>query len=277
MERAGYIYVLHFDRPLSHAQHYIGCTADPRARLIQHAQGRGANIVRAAGAEGIGFRLSGLGITNVRCMRRIERQVKDWHGTRQFCSCCTPDPRGIPGTRSYPIEAIPFPRDSGTLAMLQPKVQEVAVRLTVAGDGLRLSEQVRELSRYDKDALGFIPAGGSQGVTVLIEAGRMAVCHIDGQLAGFCAFTENAEAVTIHQCCVADEHRGCGVGRELVTTIRQSRSGKPTSCKVREDLPANEFWTRIGFAQVGTMTHATSGMRLHIYSAPPAAEKGSAA
>lgn len=273
MERAGYVYVLHFDQSFKHARHYIGCTSQPRERLIAHAQGRGARIVQAAAEAGIQFRLGAIGITNVRCMRRIERQTKDWHGSSQFCECCTPDPRCIPGTRSYPLEAIPFPKDSATLATLAPRVVSVDVRMTTDQDGRELSEQIRVLSRYDKDALGFIPAGGEQGLSVLIPRGRVAVCHVDGELAGFCAWTTNEESVKIHQCCVSDAHRGCGIGRSLVQCVRAARPGLPVSCRVRDDLPANEFWTAIGFARVGTDTHATSGSKLNVFAAGPLAHQ----
>lgn len=38
----GVIYVLHFDRPLHHARHYVGYARNLRARLQAHAGGRGS-------------------------------------------------------------------------------------------------------------------------------------------------------------------------------------------------------------------------------------------
>ena len=269
-KRQGYVYVLHFDKPLCHAQHYIGCTCDVRQRLITHAQGRGARIVAAAMEQGITWRLAALGVTHVAGMRRIERQLKEWHGCKEQCSLCTAEPRAIPGTKGYPIEEIPWPVDSERLKLLGTKEPLVTFRLTNADDSLRVVNDITRLMKTEKDALGFIPSGGDQGLTLSVTAGRVAVCYVDGVLAGYAAFTENDEYVTIHQCVVSDSQRRCGIGKRMVELSRETRPAKSVRCKVRDDLAANEFWKGIGFAslwQDGSSfeTHPTSGQRLNRY------------
>ena len=52
------VYLLHFDRPLCHAKHYMGSSADLLARLGQHASGHGARLMGVITELGITWRLS---------------------------------------------------------------------------------------------------------------------------------------------------------------------------------------------------------------------------
>lgn len=264
MDRAGYVYVLHFERPLSHAQHYVGCTHAPRERLCTHAKGDGARIVRAALAEGIRFKLGALGVTTLVNMRRLERQVKDWHGSGEFCECCTPDPRAIPGTRPYPLAAISFPLWSDGLAAIRPGAESRVFRMAGPDDTIARTREVAELMKAEKHALGFIPAGGDVGVTDAMVHGRMAMCLVDGKLAGYALYTIS-DVMRIHQVVVQDAYRECGFGRKLVEMCCASRPERTAVAKVRDDLAANAFWSAIGFRLSGFNTHETSGQRLNIY------------
>jgi GNAT superfamily N-acetyltransferase/predicted GIY-YIG superfamily endonuclease len=264
--RQGYVYVLHFDRPLAHARHYVGCTCDLRQRLITHAQGHGARIVEAAQAAGITWRLGALGVTHVAGMRRLERQLKDWHGCGAQCELCQKEPRAIPGTRSYPLTSIPFPVDSVRLLPLGRGRSEVSYRFTDAGDPLALVNDLQRLMQANKWALGFIPAGGAQGLTLAVIRGQVVICLLDSVLCGYATFTES-DTVKIHQVVVTDSQRGCGIGRRLVEMIRQARPDKRCECRVRDDLHANGFWQSIGFALSSHETHATSCERLNRYVA----------
>lgn len=270
-KRQGYVYVLHFEEPICEGgtcQHYIGCTCDLRQRLITHAQGRGARLTQVAKERGIKWQLAALGITHVTGMRRIERQLKDWHGVRGQCSICTAEPYAIPGTKGYPLEEVPFPVRSELLAALGTKEPRITFRLTNADDSLRVVNDIVRLMRTEKEALGFIPAGGDKGLTLSVAAGRVAVCYVDGVLAGYVAFTENEKYASIHQTVVADSQRRCGIGRKLVELCRESRPEKYWVCHVRDDLIANEFWQGIDWQSEGFTTHETSGQRLNAYSKP---------
>lgn len=269
----GFIYVLHFDKPLHHAQHYCGCTVDIRQRLMTHATGRGARIVQAAMEAGITWRLAALATTHVTGMRKIERQIKNWHGLAELCPICNPErERKIPGATAYPPTLLPFETDDASLRLLAAQVgtYEPFFRFSGESDTLGLAEEVKRLSKHEKDALGFIPAGGDGGITVAMVNGRLALCHVNGRLAGYCLFTHNeaTKLVRIHQVIVRDEHRRCGIGRDLVTMVLDShrRSGfRIAQAKVRDDLLANEFWKGIGFEVVGVDTHETSGSALNVY------------
>lgn len=264
----GYVYVLHFDEPYRHAGHYVGCTTMLRERLTTHALGRGANLIRVALEAGNEFTLTGLGACSHRKMRVLERQVKKWHGSADFCQTCAGDPRRIPGTTPYPIEAIGFPIRSKEIRMQITSVRThyagVTVRVSTPGDTY-LSTQLKMIAKPEKDALGFIPAGGDAGLTGSLMLGRVALAFRGVELIGYCAWTENATTVKIHQCLVIDQERGSGIGRELVRCVQSARPGKDLQCKVRDDLSANDFWTAIGFRLFDTMTHETSGSKLNCY------------
>lgn len=53
------VYILEFDRSLSHAKFYVGYCVDCRLfdRLREHRSGRGAAILRACNEQGITYRL----------------------------------------------------------------------------------------------------------------------------------------------------------------------------------------------------------------------------
>ena len=54
------VYLLHFERPVSRSQHYLGFTRDDRLneRLAEHLSGRGANLVKRVLAHGVAIYLA---------------------------------------------------------------------------------------------------------------------------------------------------------------------------------------------------------------------------
>jgi len=83
----GQVYLIHFDRPLHHACHYLGYCEDGmlQARFERHLAGAGAKLLRAASAAGIGFEV-------VRVWkdvdRNFERALKNRHETPRLCPVC---------------------------------------------------------------------------------------------------------------------------------------------------------------------------------------------
>lgn len=66
----GTIYLVHFDRPLHHARHYLGWSENVDSRIVRHEAGRGSRIMRAVVQAGIDFRVCILVSRNAR--RRAE-------------------------------------------------------------------------------------------------------------------------------------------------------------------------------------------------------------
>jgi predicted GIY-YIG superfamily endonuclease/ribosomal protein S18 acetylase RimI-like enzyme len=275
LKRKGFVYVLHFERPLCHSQHYIGCTCNLRERLITHATGRGARIVAAALDKGIPFKLGALGQCNVSVMYRLERQMKDWHGAALQCECCArDDARPIPGTLPYPIQQLPFATESEVLKNMTYRSWEEQVdfigNVLEGMDGqeewqVAFSRSIRELMQENKHALGFIPAGSEGGVTLAIQRNHVIVARVNGILAGYTLWTETEHTVNIHQCCVRDQFRQCGYGRRMLEVLKVARPGRLITAKVRDDLVANRFWQAVGFQCVARHTHDTSGSQLNEY------------
>ena len=85
----GTIYLLHFDRPYRHADHYVGWTDDLPTRLARHRAGHGARLITIITAAGIGFTLARTTTGD----RSTERAIKNAGGARRYCLVCCPRPR----------------------------------------------------------------------------------------------------------------------------------------------------------------------------------------
>lgn len=92
MSRQGFIYILHFERPIADGhpcQHYAGWCKDLAARIQSHEHGSGARLTEVAAERGISF-------TVVRAWRgsRIdERWLKNQKRAPEFCPHCNDTPR----------------------------------------------------------------------------------------------------------------------------------------------------------------------------------------
>jgi predicted GIY-YIG superfamily endonuclease len=83
-----YVYLLHFDAPLEHTQHYTGSCQDLAVRLDQHARGAAAQFTRRFAAAGIAFAVGAVWEYPTQLeARRAERRVKKAGGARRCCIC----------------------------------------------------------------------------------------------------------------------------------------------------------------------------------------------
>lgn len=81
----GTVYVLHFEPAYEHARHYIGWTADDvTSRVALHLRGVASPLVRAAVAAGVEVTIA----ATYAGTRALERRLKNWHKTGQFCPTC---------------------------------------------------------------------------------------------------------------------------------------------------------------------------------------------
>jgi ribosomal protein S18 acetylase RimI-like enzyme/predicted GIY-YIG superfamily endonuclease len=264
----GYVYVLHFEAKLAgHAQHYVGCTADPLTRLVCHAHGHSSSIMRAVKKAGIPFRLAYLGECKRTQMKRLERQCKGWKNAHEFCEVCRGQAvRAVAATTPLPLEMLPFPITSEDLLKHRPPPP-----VTISRSGPKTPvAAVEAMIRFGKEeagALGFIPTSGlgsytAQGQVMLAYAGKL--------LVGYCLFGKgDGQSLNIQQTCVADGYRGLGIGRRLVQAIIDAHPGQVIRAKVRDDLHANGFWAAIGFKCPGDHTHRTSANVLHVWTYTP--------
>lgn len=268
--RTGYVYILHFDTPLAHAQHYVGCTFELCGRLTQHASGRGSRLTRELVARGIEWRLGALfAVNTIAGLRRAERQVKDQHNTARYCNLCRgAEAQRFPGTMPYPIEAIPF---GTTSTQLRTPLLPITVRFSTADESPLTMMDISKMMQAEKDRVGFIPIGGEHGMIRYARRGNLVVAQYEGttHVVGYLYWSATVAETHVHQAIVADALRGTGIGRRMIRFLAEAHPAKGMSARVRDDLNAVGFWERMGFAVARTERHATSGSTIRVYERPP--------
>lgn len=80
------VYLIHFDKPLAHALHYVGFVeSDLEQRIKKHLSGNGAKILAALNRADIAWHV-------VRIWedadRTFERKLKNTNNTKIYCPCC---------------------------------------------------------------------------------------------------------------------------------------------------------------------------------------------
>ena len=81
------VYLIHFDRKLSHAQHYLGYADNVTKRIARHRSSQGARLLRVLNEQGIGWNV-------VRVWpdgdKQLERALKKKRNSSRLCPICTP-------------------------------------------------------------------------------------------------------------------------------------------------------------------------------------------
>jgi predicted GIY-YIG superfamily endonuclease len=89
VSQVGTVYLIHFDRPLHHARHYIGWTRNEIVRIEAHRNGRGSRLLAAVQAEGIPWQV----VRRWSGTRDHERALKKQRHGPLFCPVCTARPQ----------------------------------------------------------------------------------------------------------------------------------------------------------------------------------------
>lgn len=256
-----FIYILHFDDPLAHAQHYVGMTGNLRQRLEAHASGTGARLTEVLRDSNKPWTLGGLFQTTATNARRVERELKESKNVARFCDICNKDAPAPPASKRYPLEQVPFPKRSTEIDTAGNSETRIVIR--EARDQFDI-DFAKSIQRVHKVELGFL---NDTALWIAANEQHMHVASLNGKLCGFLIWTyhESRREVTIHQCAVEDCARLRGIGRNMLDAIAYLNPTSSLSCKVRVDLPANYFWEAIGFAKVRTVTHTTSKQQLNQY------------
>lgn len=261
-----YVYVLHFDTPLEHAQHYIGCTVKLEKRLRAHAIGAGSRLTQELRKQGISWHLASLFCTNRAAMRRIERSIKNCHQGARYCEKCSgPNFSRPDGTTPYPVGAIPF--ETSSLRIEGGLEPVITVRETNGNEPISICDFILSMMQEAKGQAGFIPIGGTGGLTQSIAKGRVIIGMINGFNVGYMSYglSMDGKDITIHQTIVDDTYQGLGVGRAMVSYAAKKHPDRNMRCTVKRSLAANEFWKAIGFVELGERKHGTSNQDLIAY------------
>ena len=92
----GTVYLLHFEKPLSHARHYIGFANGEglEARIASHRAGTGAKIMAAVVEAGIDFEVVKTWTRDPKtggpASRLTERDLKRQRNATRMCPICAP-------------------------------------------------------------------------------------------------------------------------------------------------------------------------------------------
>lgn len=78
------VYLIHFERKLHHAQHYIGYTANLENRMEDHRTNNGACLLRALNRQKIQWSV----VRTWEGGKTLERRLKNWKKARQLCPIC---------------------------------------------------------------------------------------------------------------------------------------------------------------------------------------------
>lgn len=84
MNGGGTVYLIHFERPYFHAQHYLGYTEDVAARFDRHDNGHGSPLLRAVAEAGIAYHV----VRTWDGDRSVERSLKRRKNGRDLCPVC---------------------------------------------------------------------------------------------------------------------------------------------------------------------------------------------
>jgi predicted GIY-YIG superfamily endonuclease len=80
----GTVYLIHFNRPYRHAQHYIGYTDDLGQRMAAHRAGNGARLLEVISDAGITWRLARTWEGD----KALEKRLKAQHNAPRLCPIC---------------------------------------------------------------------------------------------------------------------------------------------------------------------------------------------
>lgn len=110
-----FVYLLHFDDPLSHARHYLGSANQLLKRLTDHAAGDGARITQVLHERGLAWQLCRVWIPRTPEKgehRKLESILKNQHNGPRYCPICNgqAEESSPPGFIDYPFEPFHHPR-----------------------------------------------------------------------------------------------------------------------------------------------------------------------
>lgn len=166
----------------------------------------------------------------------------------------------MPETLPISLELLPF---DGSQFQRDNKFVDLRIREGAAGD----HGEIMRMMNSAKAELGYLTA---QAITDSINARRMAVAEIDRVVVGYATRSVNRQGneIKFQQVFVKDEHRLKHVAASLLNFAAAKHPAASHSAHVREDLPANLFWTAQGFTLIRRKEHATSKKILNQYFKP---------
>lgn len=85
------VYLIHLDKPLCHARHYLGYTALESVQdwLDRHRSSNGSRLLAACNNLGIGYQIVRTwDCDTTQQAKRLERKLKQLHNAPRLCPIC---------------------------------------------------------------------------------------------------------------------------------------------------------------------------------------------
>ena len=119
-------------------------------------------------------------------------------------------------------------------------------------------EEVDRLMKNNSSTLGFLPFKALEGY--LEKGGVLGAVFNGTELAGYLLYGVNPECFRIAQLCVAEDFRGQGLARKLVSALRRSaETQRFIRLTCRRDFSASSMWPKLGFTPVIEKPGRSSG------------------
>lgn len=80
------VYLIHFNKPLKHAKHYLGFTENLDKRITDHLCGMGARLMEVVTNTGIEWKV----VRTWPGDRKLERKLKKRKNAPKLCLICNP-------------------------------------------------------------------------------------------------------------------------------------------------------------------------------------------
>jgi GNAT superfamily N-acetyltransferase len=119
------------------------------------------------------------------------------------------------------------------------------VELVVLGRDDERVSQVLALWRTQRQWLGFLP---TEGFLERAAKGTLLVAVVGTKVVGYVLYDLPGDRVKLIHLCIADQHRGRGIARQLVDEVSmRHRERRGIELRCRRDYPANAAWPDLGF------------------------------
>ena len=115
-------------------------------------------------------------------------------------------------------------------------------------------DAIKSIADSNKHSLGFVPR---VKIREAVEANRVKVLRTPEEVAGFVIYRHRKRDLqtTLSEICVADSWRNQSGGRLLIDTLYEECEALKREfilLKCPEDLPANDFYSAVGFKRIKT-------------------------
>ena len=136
-----------------------------------------------------------------------------------------------------------------------PDAENVCLSAVVRAATTTEIDTVKALADRERGTLGFVHRGS---LIRAVERDELVLATLGTEFAGFCQLYRRRDGiVTVYHVAVVPERRGAGIGRELLAHVNRDareRAMRAIRLKCPVDLPANDFYARIGFRLVAVET-----------------------